>query len=93
MDLRERDSFISGIPLSVAFILNLKPRRMSKTETKSLKTNLKLNSRLQPCTGNSENSGISQAPVVEKVDSAIRWINLYPLDNAIGFPNIYPLDI
>ena len=32
------------------------------------------------------------APVVQKVDSAIRWINLYPLDSAIGFPNTYPLD-
>ena len=31
-------------------------------------------------------------PVVEKVDSAIRWINLYPVDSAIGFPNTYPLD-
>ena len=28
----------------------------------------------------------------KKVDSAIRWINLYLVDNAIGFPNIYPLD-
>ena len=26
------------------------------------------------------------------VDSAIHWINLYPLNNAIGFPNTYPLD-
>ena len=33
-----------------------------------------------------------QAPVVKKVDSAIHWINLYPLDNATGFPNTYPLD-
>ena len=32
------------------------------------------------------------APVVEKVDSAIRWINLYPVDSAIGFPNTYQLD-
>ena len=32
------------------------------------------------------------APVVQKVDSAIHQINLYPLDGAIGFPNIYPLD-
>ena len=34
----------------------------------------------------------SQAPVVQKVDKAIHWINLYPLDSAIGFPNTYPLD-
>ena len=35
---------------------------------------------------------ISQAPVLQKVDSAIQRINLYPVDNAIGFPNTYPLD-
>jgi len=29
--------------------------------------------------------------VVQKVDNAIQWINLYPLDNAIVFPNTYPL--
>ena len=33
-----------------------------------------------------------QAPVVLKVDSAIHWINIFPLDSAIGFPNAYPLD-
>ena len=33
------------------------------------------------------------APVVQKVDNAIRWINLYPLDSVIGLnPNINPLD-
>ena len=32
------------------------------------------------------------APVVQKVDSAIRWINLYPVDSAVGFQNTYPLD-
>ena len=32
------------------------------------------------------------APVVQKVDSAVHRINLYPLDSAINFPNIYPLD-
>ena len=26
------------------------------------------------------------------MDSAINWINLYPLDSAIGFPSTYPLD-
>ena len=35
---------------------------------------------------------ILQAPVVQKSDSAIHRINLYPVDNAIGFPNTYPLD-
>ena len=33
-----------------------------------------------------------QAPVVEKVDSAIPWINLCSVDNAIGFPKTYQLD-
>ena len=32
------------------------------------------------------------APVVQKVEDAILWINLYPVVNAIGFPNTYPLD-
>ena len=32
------------------------------------------------------------APVVQKVDIAVRWINLYPVDNVIGSPNTYPLD-
>ena len=27
-----------------------------------------------------------QAPVVQTLDSAIHWINHYPLDNSIGFP-------
>ena len=30
--------------------------------------------------------------VVQKVDSTIRCINLYPVDKAIGFPDTYPLD-
>ena len=35
----------------------------------------------------------NQAPVVQKVDSAIHQINLYPVDSAIiGFPNTYPPD-
>ena len=33
-----------------------------------------------------------QAAVVQKVDSAIHRINLYPVDSVIGFPNTYPLD-
>ena len=32
------------------------------------------------------------APVVQKLDSAIHRIDLYPVDNVIGFPNTYPLD-
>jgi len=31
------------------------------------------------------------APVDQKVDTAIQWINHYPTDIAIGFPNTYPL--
>ena len=33
-----------------------------------------------------------QALVVQKVDSTIQQINLYPLDSAIGFPKTYPMD-
>ena len=32
------------------------------------------------------------APVIRKADSAVHWINNYPLDSAIGFPNTYPMD-
>lgn len=32
-----------------------------------------------------------QAPVDQKVDCAIQWINLYRTDNAVGFSNAYPL--
>ena len=35
---------------------------------------------------------IVQATVVQKIDSAIHFINLYPMDSAIGFPNTYPAD-
>ena len=37
-------------------------------------------------------SGNHQAPVVQTLDSAIHWINHYPLDNSIGFATVYPLD-
>ena len=32
------------------------------------------------------------APVVQRVDSAIQWINYYPLDNAIHFDSTYLRD-
>ena len=32
------------------------------------------------------------APVVQTLDSAIHWINHYPLDNSIGFASVYLLD-
>ena len=32
------------------------------------------------------------APVVRNADSAVHWINNYPLDSAIGFLNTYPVD-
>ena len=35
---------------------------------------------------------VLQIPVVQKGDSAIHQINLYPVDSAIAFPNTYPLD-
>ena len=31
-------------------------------------------------------------PVVRRVDSAIHWIDHYPLDNSIAFASVYPLD-
>ena len=33
----------------------------------------------------------NQALVVQTLDSAIHWINHYPLDNSIGFASVYPL--
>ena len=33
-----------------------------------------------------------QAPVVQKVDGIIQWINHYPVDNAIGLCTTYQLD-
>ena len=33
------------------------------------------------------------APVVQKVDSAIQRIHLYPAESAIGFPKTYPLQV
>ena len=33
------------------------------------------------------------APVVQTLDSAIHWINHYPLDNSIGFASVYLLVI
>ena len=33
-----------------------------------------------------------QVPVLQKVDSAIYLVNLYPLNSAIGFSSTYPLD-
>ena len=35
---------------------------------------------------------LQQAPVVQTLDSAIHWINHYPLDNSVGFASVYPLD-
>ena len=35
---------------------------------------------------------LNQAPIVENVDNAVHWINLYPVENEIGFPNAYLLD-
>ena len=34
----------------------------------------------------------NQVSVVQTLDSAIQWINIYSVDSAIGFPNTYPLD-
>jgi len=32
------------------------------------------------------------APVVQKVDNSIQWINHYPVDSVLWFGIIYPLD-
>ena len=32
------------------------------------------------------------APVVQKVDNTIHWINRYPVDSAVCFVNTYPVD-
>ena len=32
------------------------------------------------------------APVVQTLDSAIHWIDHYPLDNSIAVASVYPLD-
>ena len=37
-------------------------------------------------------STIHLAPVVQKVDSTIHGINLYPVDIASALPNTYPLN-
>ena len=39
-----------------------------------------------------ERSAKVLAPVVQNVDKAIQWLNLYLVDNVISFPNTYPLD-
>ena len=41
---------------------------------------------------NSANNIKDPAPVVQRVDNAICWINFNPVDNAIVSPNTYPLD-
>ena len=33
-----------------------------------------------------------QVPVLQKVDSVIYLVNLYPLNSAIGFSSTYPVD-
>ena len=43
-------------------------------------------------TNSSHEINNEQAPVVEKVDSTIQWINLYPVKNTISFCNTYLLD-
>ena len=34
----------------------------------------------------------AKAPVVQKVDSAIRWITLYLVGSSVGFPNTFQLN-
>ena len=44
-----------------------------------------------PCTF-ANSCFILLAPVVQGVDNAIYWINIYPVDSAVGFVNTNPLD-
>ena len=37
-------------------------------------------------------ANLFQAPIVQMVYNAIKWIYLYPVHKAIVFPNIYSLD-
>ena len=39
-----------------------------------------------------QNRMTNLAPVVRRVDTALHWINHYPLYNSIGFASPYPLD-
>ena len=48
---------------------------------------------LQPRLSRCDRGSPHLAPVVQKVDSAIQRINLYPVVSVIVFPNTYPLDI
>ena len=32
-----------------------------------------------------------EVSVIQRLDSAIQWINLYPVDSAISFPSTYPM--
>ena len=52
----------------------------------------RLNNRGQVLIVQTLDSANPPGPVVQKADSTIQRINLYPLDNAIGFPNTYPLE-
>ena len=40
----------------------------------------------------SDNKFSTQVLVVQRLDSAIHRIKIYPVDNAIGLPYTYPLD-
>ena len=44
-----------------------------------------------PDIGSTELEG-ALAPVVQTLDSAIHWINHYPMDNAVVFHDTYPLN-
>ena len=39
-----------------------------------------------------EKCTIHQAPVVQRLDNAIHWINYYPVDSLVCFVDTYPLD-
>ena len=51
-----------------------------------------IDSLIHVCLRLKTDTGIVQAPVVQKVDNAIHRINHYPVDSVVCFVNIYPLD-
>ena len=63
--------------------------RENAFEHKKKKSRIKFNPRLS---ANRPSNNWNQAPVVQTLDSAIHWINHYPVGSVIGFPNTYPLD-
>ena len=48
--------------------------------------------RCEEALAKSSKNSLVQAPVVQRLDNAIHWINHYPADSVVCSVNIYPLD-